>query len=1296
MSENYFGSHHGPYPSQDDGDQNTYGQHTWDQQFLSLVDPVLQDPPPPSEQIGSVDGFPSLLDDFRPSPPLVPANDFQPGSSTMPTTSVSGQQTDLSSFVLDDFVDITLTLTSKFTDLSLLAMPDVSNDTSDPASFVFPDTSDWNMINTQATLGAAPSNLPTSNGYEAYLPRPAQGTNHGIVYNDFQPWVESPPAIQPGQNSAQQESSVFDPGSSSPTAAIASKRDDNGGLGGDFNPIAQSDKSHTPIVHGTPLLSVHTSLPNKAHPVFPFKLFNAVQSKCFPHVYQTNDNVVVSAPTGSGKTAIFELAICRLALEHGRASQPFKIVYQAPTKSLCSERVRDWSRKFSTLDLKCAELTGDTTQAELRRVAEASIIVTTPEKWDSITRKWEDHRMLVQLVKLFLIDEVHFLKDIRGATLEAVVSRMKTIGGNIRFIALSATIPNLDDIATWLGRNYLNQTLPALKETFGEEFRPVQLQKFVYGFNCNGNDWVLDKFLDSQLPPIISRHTQKKPILVFCFTKKICESTAKKLVEPISGVPDHDRPWPFPKRRIQVVNRDLQELVGSGVAFHHSGLDLQDRQAVEQGFLAGEIGLICCTSTLAVGINLPCHTVILKGTVGYTDDNLQEYSDLEVMQMLGRAGRPQFDDTATAIILTRAPNKERYEKMVSGQELIESTLHLNLIEHLNSEIALNTITDIRQAKEWLGGTFLNVRLRRNPNHYNLTGGASNPTLIDDKVEEICERDINQLKEAKMMVDHVGFCCTEYGRAMSKYMVEFSSMKKILAIKFGAGLEQMITVIAQASEFKDFRFKPQERPIFKEMSRNPVILFPIKEGISHTWHKVSLLVQSALSNLDFPDSGDAAKMRRDLIKERSMVLDKFARLEGRPNQLTQIPGIGSAGMRRLVTNNVHTVLELDEKHSMEIDTMMGRNPPFGTNIKNSLLSFPRLSLDVTQMGQAVKEMVPDSVPFGQIPTAQEVVTVRVKTTLKFTNTNGLPSWKGKWPNITLMVESTDGTLAYFWRGSLRECTRFGHVDHHFPVRLRKFEDHIVCHFSCDEIVGTIISKTLRHNIPRSMFQARERPPIIWPLAPAAPPPATTTEVDFLQDGGLDDLDFLGVEDFPGPRPESPSAVCEGLEGFPPPPPAPGPANDPNLQLEAAEPSLLPNGRYKCNHPCSGGMKKTGVACNHRCCVEGLKHKRRAVAQKTDDSGPQKRQRLEDVPGHITTGPAPLQGDVNARQPPVVVDLSMEDDDPAAAAMAATATAEEEEEVEPEAAVAATLEEVEGGESGEQRVLEWDFFHFEMFE
>lgn len=77
----------------------------------------------------------------------------------------------------------------------------------------------------------------------------------------------------------------------------------------------------------------------------------------------------------------------------------------------------------------------------------------------------------------------------------------------------------------------------------------------------------------------------------------------------------------------------------AGVAFHHAGLDGSDRRAVEKAYLEGQISVICCTSTLAVGVNLPCHLVILKGTVSWQDNTMQECTDLEITQMLGRAGR---------------------------------------------------------------------------------------------------------------------------------------------------------------------------------------------------------------------------------------------------------------------------------------------------------------------------------------------------------------------------------------------------------------------------------------------------------------------------------------------------------------------------------------------------------------------------------------------------------------------------------------------------------------------------------
>lgn len=545
------------------------------------------------------------------------------------------------------------------------------------------------------------------------------------------------------------------------------------------------------MAHGVQLVSPH-ELPDRIRQVFPYELFNAVQSKCFQPIYDTNDNIVVSAPTGSGKTALLELAICRLI--EGHPSGNVKIVYQAPTKSLCSERLRDWSRKFSHLNLPCAELTGDTSQKEMAKVRDASIIVTTPEKWDSITRRWTDHDKLVEMVKLFLIDEVHILKDTRGATLEAVVSRMKKKNPDVRFVALSATVPNSQDIAVWLGKSDSESHLPAHRETFGEDFRPVRLQKHVHGFDgSNKNDFIFDKILDGKLPNLIQKYSQGKPIMVFCFTRKSCESTAAILAEGWTRQRVTDRAWPAPSQKVQVESKQLQDLVSSGVAFHHAGLDASDRIAIDSAYLKGNLNVICCTSTLAVGVNLPCHLVVLKGTVGYQDGVLSEYADLEVMQMLGRAGRPQFDDSAVAVIMTRHEQSDRYKKMVSGQDILESTLHLNLIEHLNSEIGLRTIHNTNTAKEWLKGTFLSVRMRRNPNHYKMEG-VPETRDTDHRLELVCERDIRLLRDAQLITDSENFGCTEYGQAMSRYMVQFETMKLLLAIPRKARTEEIVSAL----------------------------------------------------------------------------------------------------------------------------------------------------------------------------------------------------------------------------------------------------------------------------------------------------------------------------------------------------------------------------------------------------------------------------------------------------------------------------------------------------------------------
>ena len=130
--------------------------------------------------------------------------------------------------------------------------------------------------------------------------------------------------------------------------------------------------------------------------------------------------------------------------------------------------------------------------------------------------------------------------------------------------------------------------------------------------------------------------------------------TAKVLASTWSNKLPSDRDWPAPRQIPAVSDPHLKSIfpcyhcwlklmmtdtLASAVAFHHAGLESYDRQAVQTGFLQGDVNVICCTSTLAVGVNLPCHLVIIKNTVSWQEEGLKEYADLEMMQMLGRAGR---------------------------------------------------------------------------------------------------------------------------------------------------------------------------------------------------------------------------------------------------------------------------------------------------------------------------------------------------------------------------------------------------------------------------------------------------------------------------------------------------------------------------------------------------------------------------------------------------------------------------------------------------------------------------------
>ncbi len=218
----------------------------------------------------------------------------------------------------------------------------------------------------------------------------------------------------------------------------------------------------------------------------------------------------------------------------------------APIKALCTEKFNEWQEKFEKLhNLKCIQVTGDSDEtAEFRsQIHSANIICTTPEKWDYMTRKWIKDATFMSTIKLVLIDEIHVLGESdRGATIEAVISRMKTFilkdsgdftdssrtPDGLRFLAISATIPNIEDVASWLGSGCRT---PAIIYKLNETYRPVKVNNIVQGVYCSPdqNDFMFENSLSYKLSDIIDRHSNRKPTLIVISFRTLFE---KKISHP--------------------------------------------------------------------------------------------------------------------------------------------------------------------------------------------------------------------------------------------------------------------------------------------------------------------------------------------------------------------------------------------------------------------------------------------------------------------------------------------------------------------------------------------------------------------------------------------------------------------------------------------------------------------------------------------------------------------------------------------------------------------------------------------
>lgn len=405
--------------------------------------------------------------------------------------------------------------------------------------------------------------------------------------------------------------------------------------------------------------------------------FNAMES---------NEHVLVTAHTGSGKTTVAEYAVA-----HGIKSGK-RVIYTAPIKALSNQIYGDFSRKYPNWSLGIR--TGDIDY----RSDDAQVIIMTTEilqnmlyKRDTDTK--DDGSVPVldfNNVSIVIFDEVHYIKDReRGSVWERSIMMMPK---HIQMIMLSATLPDADNFCQWIAecsnRNVTHTTTP---------IRVVPLTHYI--LTSKGKQMIMDKdgkFYDSVYLNAMKNYTFKSaelddyipmislPALFFCFSKKHCQQYARQVKIHLTSneetmeiqklLASLIRKFPNHKELMTLDQTiDVFRLASRGVCYHHAGLLPPLKEIIQELFSTGLIKVLFVTETFAAGVNMPAKTVVFTGLTKY-DDHGSGFRILlpeEYGQMSGRAGRRGMDTTGTVIHLPfntyHYPDQIHVKEMMCGK-----------------------------------------------------------------------------------------------------------------------------------------------------------------------------------------------------------------------------------------------------------------------------------------------------------------------------------------------------------------------------------------------------------------------------------------------------------------------------------------------------------------------------------------------------------------------------------------------------------------------------------------------------
>ncbi|KAL0311996.1 UNVERIFIED_CONTAM: Helicase and polymerase-containing protein TEBICHI [Sesamum radiatum] len=390
-----------------------------------------------------------------------------------------------------------------------------------------------------------------------------------------------------------------------------------------------------------------------------------------------NRNLVYSASTSAGKSFVAEILMLRRVLATGKIA-----LLVLPYVSICAEKAEHLEALLEPLDKHVRSFYGNQGGATLPK--DTSVAVCTIEKANCLINRLLEEGRLSELGTI-VIDELHMVGDqSRGYLLELMLTKLRYAAGEgnvdsssgessgmssgkfdpacgLQIVGMSATLPNVAAVADWLQA--------ALYET---DFRPVPLEEYIkVGSTIYNKEMEIVRTL-----PKVAELGGKDPdhivelcnevvqeghsVLIFCSSRKGCESTARhiaKYLKRFSVSPCAKLGEPFDvafaidslRRSPAGLDPILEETLPCGVAYHHAGLTVEERETVETCYRKGLVRVLTATSTLAAGVNLPARRVIFRQPrIG------RDFIDgTRYRQMAGRAGRTGIDTKGESVLICK-------------------------------------------------------------------------------------------------------------------------------------------------------------------------------------------------------------------------------------------------------------------------------------------------------------------------------------------------------------------------------------------------------------------------------------------------------------------------------------------------------------------------------------------------------------------------------------------------------------------------------------------------------------------